>query len=89
MSTIKDIAELLSQLSKIVKDTRSILKAITDGKEFLARKFPNSSKDFSKLLLQMEITIDHQILTNGMFTGWSSAAGPIARLTVRVSADWE
>ncbi len=58
MTTIKDIADLLSQISKIVKDTRSILKAITDGKEFLARKFPNASKDFSKLLLQMETTME-------------------------------
>jgi len=58
MSTVKDVAELLSQLAKIVKDTHSILKAITDGKEYLKRRFPSSSSDFSQLLLQMQITME-------------------------------
>ena len=58
MSAIKDIAELLGQLSEIVKDSRSILKAITDGKEYLARRFPNSSKEFVQLPRQMQITME-------------------------------
>ena len=57
MITISDVAKLLSEISKVVKDTRSILKAITDGKEYLMRKCPSASNDISKLLKQMQKTM--------------------------------
>lgn len=58
MSIIKDVAEALGELTELIENTRSIIKAINDGREYLARQYPDASGDFSELLRQMQVTVE-------------------------------
>lgn len=79
MSIIKDFAQALSELSDLIENTRSIIKAINDGKEYLARKHPAASKDFAALLKQMRVAVEGlaevtAVVQNFRFTVSSRAA---------------
>jgi hypothetical protein len=75
MSIVKDVADLLKLLTDVVDNTRSIIKAINDGKEFLARKFPDARKDFAQLLIQMETTVGGLAKVTDVVQGFRFSVG--------------
>ena len=57
MSIVKEVAETLDELAKLIENTHSIIKAINDGREYLALKYPDARDDFANLLTQMQKTV--------------------------------
>ena len=58
MSIIKDAAEAIQLLSDLIDDTRSIVKAINDGREYLARNHPEAGGDFAEFFAMSTIDVD-------------------------------
>jgi hypothetical protein len=58
MALISEIADVIKMLGEVVKNTREIVKAVNDGREFLASRHPEAQKDFSDLLTQMQLTVE-------------------------------
>ena len=57
MSIVKEIADAIELLAGVVKNTQSIVNAVDDGKEYLARNHPDAAKDFEQLLDQMQVAV--------------------------------
>ena len=75
MTIIQEIADALDVLGKIVKNTRSIIQAVNDGKEYLARRYPDANEDFAELLKQMRITVEGLAKATGIMTGFRFVVG--------------
>ena len=75
MTIIQEIADALDVLGKIVKNTRSIIQAVNDGKEYLARRYPDANEDFAELLKQMQITVEGLAEATGIMTGFRFVVG--------------
>jgi hypothetical protein len=58
MVSVNDVAGVIKMLGDVVKSTREIIDAVNDGRKFLALKHPEAQKDFSKLISQMQHTIE-------------------------------
>ena len=57
MPYVSDVAELVNDLSNLIKNTREIINAVNDSRKYLEQKFPGTKQDFSDLLSQMQRTV--------------------------------
>ena len=69
MPLITELAAVIAQVAKVVKDTREIVEAVHDGSKFLAAKYPDINKDFGDLLDQMQLTIVGLAKVTGVLGG--------------------
>jgi len=75
MSIVGEIADTLQLLARVVNDTRTLVKSINDGREYLARKHPDAANDFKELLEQMQITVEGLASVTGVVTGFRFTVG--------------
>lgn len=54
---VAEVADALSMLSRIVRDTRDIVDAVNDGRAFLKAKSPDAIPSLTALLEQMQVTV--------------------------------
>jgi hypothetical protein len=79
MSIVADVAATIEQLGKLIDNTRSIVKAINDGREYLARRHPQAGADFARLLEQMQKAIEGLARVTGVLRGFRfTIASPAA-----------
>lgn len=75
MTIVKEIADALEQVADVIKNTRSIVKAVNDGREYLKRKYPDATGDFAELLKQMQITVEGLADVTGVMQGFRFVMG--------------
>lgn len=54
---VSELADGVRLLAGIVRDTREIVQAVSDGRAFLEAKHPEAREDFAALLGQMRVTV--------------------------------
>lgn len=57
MGSVKDIAEIVGQISKLVKDTRELAKAVTDARAYLEKQHSEVKDNLKEMLSQIQKTI--------------------------------
>ena len=70
MPLVSELAAVIAEVAKVVKDTRAIVEAVHDGAKFLAAKYPEINKDFGDLLDQMQLTIVGLAKITGVLGGF-------------------
>lgn len=58
MVLVSEVADVIKMLGDVVKNTREIVEAVNDGRKFLASRHPDAQKDLSKLIHQMQLTVE-------------------------------
>lgn len=75
MTIVREIADALQMLGSVVDDTRSVVKAVNDGREYLERHHKGAASDFAELLEQMKITVEGLAAATGVVTGFRFVVG--------------
>lgn len=57
MTLVREIADAVLLLADVVRNTRAIVDAVNDGRQYLASKHPDARKAFAELLGQMQATV--------------------------------
>lgn len=70
MNLVTEIADSFSMLVRIIENTRSVIKAVNDGREYLRRKHPGAGKHFAELLEQMQVTVEGLSRAMAVVTGF-------------------
>jgi len=58
MTLVREVADVIKMLADVIKDTREIVESVNDGRKFLASRHPDAREDFSRLLDQMQRTVE-------------------------------
>jgi hypothetical protein len=77
MPYVKEIAESTKLIGEVVKNTREIIKAVNDGREYLKRYYPDAQGDLSDLLRQMQRAIEGLASVTKVISGFRFIACPI------------
>ena len=75
MTIVREIADAVGMLAQIVDNTRSIVKAVDDGREYLARRYPDAAEEFAELLDQMQITVEGLAEATSVMSGFRFVVG--------------
>ena len=75
MTIVQEIADALALVSGVVNNTRSLVRAVNDGREYLQRNFKEAGPDFAELLQQMEITVVGLAKATGVVSGFRFTVG--------------
>lgn len=70
MPSITDVASLIQQLADLVKNTRTLIEAVNDGRKFLESHYPDAGKDMSELVEQVHLTIEGLAQVTGLLSGF-------------------
>ncbi len=83
MALVSEVAGVIGQLADLIKNTREIVKAINDGRQYLALKHPEARKDFNDLLGQIQLTIEGLAEVTKVIQGFRfiTDGGPVNRET--------
>ena len=75
MTLVREIADAVELVAKLVHNTRSIVQAVNDGREYLARRYPDAANQFADLLDQMQITVEGLADTTAVMSGFYFVQG--------------
>lgn len=70
MLSVKDIADSIKLLGDLVKNTREIMKAVTDGRAYLKRYYPDAQGVLRELLEQMQRAIEGLVNVTQVFSSF-------------------
>jgi hypothetical protein len=79
MTLVREVADALRMITDVVKNTRTLVEAVNDGKKYLAAKHHGASGEFAQLLRQMEVTVSGlaevtKVMSGFRFTSSGAAA---------------
>lgn len=58
MTLVREIADAITLLGEVVRNTRELVKAVNDGREYLATRHREAAEDFGELLSQMQLAVE-------------------------------
>jgi hypothetical protein len=70
VTIVRDVADAIHLLAELVRDTRELADAISDGRKFLTREHPEAKSDLVEMLTQMQATVEGLAEVTSVVTGF-------------------